>query len=94
MAATGNKKTHEGTPNPVKPKKKKRKLDNSALVRFLETPAVIDASFPSRIVELDDSDNDLDYIVTVTHAKEEPTPRLAMESRSGSCSIIKIKLYQ
>ena len=65
-AATGNKKTHEGIPNPVKPEKKKRKSD-SASVRFLETPAVIDAPFLSRIVELNNSDNNSDYIITITY---------------------------
>ena len=66
-AATGDKRTHEGIPNPTKPKKKKRKLNNSALVRFLETLIIIDAPLLSRIVELDNSNNNLDYIITVTH---------------------------
>ena len=67
MAATGNKRTHEGTPYPAEPEKKKQKSD-SASVRFLEIPAIIDASLLSRIVEFDDSDNDSDYIVAATHA--------------------------
>ena len=66
-AATGNKKTYKGTPNPVKPKKKKRKSDNSALVRFLETPIIINTPFPSRIVEFDNFNNNLDYIVVTTY---------------------------
>ena len=78
----GNKRTHKGTPNPAKPEKKKRKSDNSASVRFLETPVIINAPLPSRIVELDDSDNDSDYIVAVTHAWEEPTLRPAV-TRNG-----------
>ena len=68
MAATGDKRTHKGILNPAKPEKKKRKSDNSALVRFLETPVIIDTSFLSRIIELDNSDNDSDYIVAVIHA--------------------------
>ena len=60
--------TSTGIPNPAEPEKKKRKSNNSASVRFLETLIIIDAPLLSRIVELDDSDNDSDYIVTITHA--------------------------
>ena len=66
-AATGDKKTYEKTPNPAEPEKKKRKLD-SALVRFLETLIIIDTPFLSRIIELDNSNNDSDYIVAITYA--------------------------
>ena len=96
MAATGNKKTHEGIPHPAKPKKKKQKLD-SALVRFLETLAIIDTPLLSRIIELDNSNNDSDYIITVTHAWEKPTLRPAIttiEPQSSNHPIIKMKLYQ
>ena len=68
MTATGNKKTHEGIPNPAKPEKKKRKSDNSALVRFLKTLIIIDTPFPNGIVEFDNFNNDSDYIVVMTHA--------------------------
>ena len=47
-------------------------------------------------MELDDFDNDLDYNVVLAYAWEEPTPRpviAAMEPRSGSCPIVKIKLH-
>ena len=90
----GDKKTHEGIPHPVKPKKKKQKSD-SASVWFLETLVIIDVPFLSRIVELDNFDNDLDYIVAVIYAWEEPIFRPAiMELRSGNRPIIKMKLYQ
>ena len=94
MAATGNKKTYEKTLNPVKSEKKKRKLD-SVFIRFLKILIIINAFLPNRFMEFDDFNNDLDYIITPTYAWEEPTPRpAAMESRSGNCLIIKIKLYQ
>ena len=64
---TGNKKTYEGILNPAEPKRKKRESNNSAFIRFLETPIIIDVPFLNRIVEFDDSDNDLDYIVIVTY---------------------------
>ena len=46
-------------------------------------------------MEFDNSDNNSDYIVTVTHAWEKPIPKpAAMEPRSGNYSIIKMKLHQ
>ena len=68
IAATGNKRTNEGTPYPAEPEKKKRKSDNSAFIRFLEILIIIDAFFLNRIVEFNNSDNDLDYNVAVTYA--------------------------
>ena len=65
MAAMGNKRTYKEIPNPVKPEKK-WKL-NSAFIRFLKILIVINAPFLSRIVEFDNSDNDLDYIVAVIY---------------------------
>ena len=64
----GNKKTYKGIPNPAKPEKKKRKSDNSTSVRFLEIPTIIDTPFLNRIIEFDNSNNDSDYIITVTYA--------------------------
>ena len=64
----GNKKTYEETPHPVKPEKKKRRLDNSAFIRFLEIPTIINAPLLNRIMEFNNSNNDLDYITIVTHA--------------------------
>ena len=92
-AATGNKRTYEGTSYPAKPKKKKRKSD-SAFIRFLEILIIINTPFLSQIVELDNSNNDSDYIIIVTYTWEELTPRLAMELRFGNRLIIKMKLYQ
>ena len=45
-------------------------------------------------MELNNSNNNSDYIVTVTHTGEKPTPRPAMEPQSGNRLIIKIKLHQ
>ena len=79
MVAMGNKKTHEGTFNPVKPKKKKWKSDNSALVRFLKILIIINTFLLNRIIKFDNSNNNSDYIIIVIYAGEEPTPRPAME---------------
>ena len=62
----GNKRTYKGTFNPAEPEKKKRKSD-SAFIRFLEIPIIIDAPLLNRIVELDNSDNNSDYIVIITY---------------------------
>ena len=97
MAATGYKGTHKGTPYPVKPEKKKRKLNNSAFIRFLEILIIIDAPLLNRIMEFNNSDNDSDYNVVVAHAQEETIPRpiiTAIEPQSGSYLIVKMKLYQ
>ena len=61
-----NKKTYEGIPNPAEPEKKKQKSD-SAFVQFLETFTIINIPLLSRIVEFDNSNNDLDYIVVMIH---------------------------
>ena len=63
----GNKRTHKGIPYPVKFEKKKRKLDNSAFIRFLEIFIIINTPFLSRIMEFNNSDNDLDYSVVAIY---------------------------
>ena len=67
-AAMGNKKTYKGTPYLIKPKQKKRKSNNSAFIRFLKTPIIINAPFLNRIVKFNNSNNNSDYNVTVTYA--------------------------
>ena len=92
-----NKKTHKRILYLIKPRKKKRKSNNSAFIRFLETLVIINTPLLNRIIELNNSNDDLDYNVIVTYAWEEPTPRLtitAMEPQSGNYLIIKIKFYQ
>ena len=82
MVVTGNKKTHKEIPHPAEPKKKKWKSDNSASVRFLKILIIIDTSFLSRIVELDNFNNNSDYIVIVVYTWEKSIPKpiiIAME---------------
>ena len=55
---------------------------------------MIEAPLPSRVMELDDSDNDLNYGVAATHTRPQDAPRPAIaEPRSGSYPIIKMKLH-
>ena len=67
MAATGNKRTHEEIPYPVKFKRKKRKLDNSVFIRFLEILIIINVPFLCRIMEYNNSNNDSDYIIIIIY---------------------------
>ena len=68
MAVMGDKRIYKGILNPVKPKKKKRKSDNSAFIRYLKIPIIINTPFLNRIVEFNDSNNDSDYIIITTYA--------------------------
>ena len=62
-----DKKIYKGIRYSIKPKKKKRKSNNSAFIRFLEILIIIETPFLNQIIKLDNSNHNLDYNIVTTY---------------------------